>query len=42
MFKRIGVYTLRHLQRSCQQKGRSGGATVLGKLPVPGRPAYLD
>ena len=22
--------------------GWSGGAKVLGKLPVPGRPAYLD
>ena len=22
--------------------GWSGGAMVLGKLPVPGRPAYLD
>ena len=22
--------------------GRVGGAMVLGKLPVPGRPAYLD
>ena len=23
-------------------RGWSGGAMVLGKLPVPGRPAYLD
>ena len=23
-------------------RGWSGGAKVLGKLPVPGRPAYLD
>ena len=23
-------------------KGWSGGAMVLGKLPVPGRPTYLD
>ena len=23
-------------------RGRSGGAMVLGKLPVPGRPANLD
>ena len=23
-------------------RGWSGGAMVLGKLPVPGRPTYLD
>ena len=31
-------------QTACHKKlwGWSGGAMVLGKLPVPGRPAYLD
>ena len=31
--------TLRDLQVS---RGWSGGAMVLGKLPVPGRPTYLE
>ena len=25
-----------------RERGWSGGAKVLGKLPVPGRPTYLD
>ena len=27
---------------TCHKRGWSGGAMVLGKLPVPGRPANLD
>ena len=27
---------------NCPPGGWSGGAMVLGKLPVPGSPAYLD
>ena len=30
------LYHLNHM------RGWSGGAMVLGKLPVPGRPAYLE
>ena len=33
----ISVYTGRLLEG-----GRSGGAMMLGKLPVPGRPTYLE
>ena len=31
-----------HTQESQLCLGWSGGAMVLGKLPVPGRPTYLD
>ena len=30
-----------HLDYSCPFRGWSGGAMVLGKLPVPGRPTIL-
>ena len=30
------------LKNSPSRRGWSGGAMVLGKLPVPGRPTYLD
>ena len=30
------------LKMFCQYWGWSGGAKVLGKLPVPGRPTKLD
>ena len=31
-----------HIPYSDASEGWSGGAMVLGKLPVPGRPTYLD
>ena len=35
-------YSLGVMARIRSGKGWSGGAMVLGKLPVPGRPTYLD
>ena len=32
------IYIMLHVRTITQYKGRSGGAMVLGKLPVPGRP----
>ena len=29
-----------HVEQLRARKGRSGGAMVLGKLPVPGRPTF--
>ena len=38
---RFIIYLIRYLFESCDDWGWSGGAMVLGKLPVPGRPTIL-
>ena len=40
---RVGtLYLVYYIQDHHQYRGRSGGAMVLGKLPVLGRPTNLD
>ena len=36
------LYPLSLLSPSLWERGWSGGAKVLGKLPVPGRPSNMD
>ena len=43
LVKDKGVFILHPLQHFPRtDRGWSGGAMVLGKLPVPGRPTYLE
>ena len=42
LFKIFSKLSLRHRLAPVPMYGWSGGAMVLGKLPVPGRPTDLD